>query len=251
MASWERRASGRPLVLGHRGASAICPENSLPAFQRAVSDGADGVELDVICCATGEVMVFHDDDLARLGARPERIADLPYVVLRDLVLTSGAQIPTLQEVLEVCRAPFLVNIELKASGFWGGPLGPLVDRVAAIVDRTAASGRVLVSSFHPRAIFHWQRRSPHVPAGLLFEREGPWLLRHPWAAPLLRPLGVHPEAILCDRDRVARWHRQGHMVNVWTVDDPTALRALADIGVDGVISNDPGRARAVLEGQGQ
>jgi glycerophosphoryl diester phosphodiesterase len=251
MASWERRASGRPLVLGHRGASAVCPENSLPAFQRAVSDGADGVELDVLCCATGEVMVFHDDDLVRLGARPERIAELPYTVLRDLALTSGARIPTLEEVLDVCRAPFLVNIELKAGGFWGGPLAALVDRVAAIVERTAASGRVLVSSFHPRAIFLWQRRAPQVPAGLLFEREGPRLLRRPWAVPLLRPVGVHPEFVLCSKERVGRWHRQRHLVNVWTVDDPVALRALAAMGVDGVITNDPGPARAVLEGRDQ
>jgi glycerophosphoryl diester phosphodiesterase len=250
MASWERRPSGRPLVLGHRGASAICPENSLPAFERAISDGADGVELDVLCCATGEVVVFHDDDLVRLGARRERIADLPYTVLRDVVLTSGARIPTLEEVLEICRAPFLVNIELKASGFWGGPLVSLVERVAAIVERAAASGRVLVSSFHPRAIFHWQRRAPTVPAGLLFEREGPWVLRRPWAVPLLRPRGVHPESVLCNRDRVAGWHRQGHLVNVWTVDDSTALRDLAAMGVDGVITNDPARARAVLDGPG-
>lgn len=235
-------------MLGHRGASAVCPENSLPAFQRAVIDGADGVELDVLCCATGEVMVFHDDDLVRLGARPERIAELPYAVLRDLVLTSGARIPTLEEVLEVCRVPFLVNIELKADGFWGGPLAELVDRVAAIVERTATAGQVLVSSFHPRAIFLWQRRAPQVPAGLLFEREGPRLLRRPWAVPLLRPIGVHPEAVLCDGERVARWHRQGHLVNVWTVDEPAALRALAAMGVDGVITNDPGRALAVLEG---
>jgi glycerophosphoryl diester phosphodiesterase len=234
------------LVLGHRGASAICPENSLEAFARAIADGADGVELDVICCSTGEVMVFHDDDLARLGGRPERIRDLPYSELRDLALASGARIPTLPEALAVCQAPCLVNVELKAAGFWGGPLGALADRVATAIERAGAVERVLVSSFHPRAIAVWQRRSPGVPAGLLFERGGPLILRHPWAVPVLRPLGVHPESVLCDAERVADWHRAGHLVNVWTVDDPATLGALATMGVDGVITNDPAAARAVL-----
>ena len=58
-----RRGAGLPLVLGHRGASARAPENSVEAFERARADGADGVELDVLQCATGEVVVFHDDDL--------------------------------------------------------------------------------------------------------------------------------------------------------------------------------------------
>lgn len=247
MTSWQRGPSTRPLVLGHRGASARCPENSLAAFERAIADGADGVELDVLRCASGEVIVFHDDDLARLGGRPERIADLPYAELRDLTLTSGAHIPTLEEALAVCRPPCLVNIELKASGFWGGPLPALVDGVAAVVERASAETRVLVSSFHPLAVFHWQRRAPAVPAGLLFERDGPLVLRRPWAVPLLRPQGVHPEAVLCTSARVREWHRRGHVVNVWTVDDPDRLRALAAMGVDGVITNDPAAARSALD----
>ncbi|HVR61828.1 MAG TPA: glycerophosphodiester phosphodiesterase [Polyangia bacterium] len=239
--------SGFPLILGHRGSSARCPENSVAAFQRAVADGADGVELDVLCCATGEVVVFHDDDLVRLGGRPERIADLPYASLRDVVLTSGARIPTLEEVLAACPAPLLVNIELKASGVTGGRLPALVDGVAALVQRMDAGARVLVSSFHPRAVFLWQRRAPAIPAALLFEREGPIWLRRQWAIPLLRPLGVHPEAVLCTPARVAAWHQRAHLVNVWTVDEPERLRALAAMGVDGIITNDPKAARTVLD----
>jgi glycerophosphoryl diester phosphodiesterase len=245
---WVRRPAGRPLVLGHRGASAIAAENGVDAFRRAAQDGADGVELDVLCCATGEVVVFHDDDLVRLGNRPERIADLPYAAIREIKLTSGAVIPTLEEAFEACGPRMLVNVELKAAaGFWGGPLAALVDRVAAIVERTGTAPRVLVSSFHPRAIFLWTRRAPHVGAGLLFERESSPAMRGAWAAPLLRPFALHPELALCRRDRVARWHARGYMVNVWTVDDPAALRAASAMGVDGIITNSPARARAILD----
>src|SRR6185503_1271452 len=237
-----------PLLFGHRGASALEPENSLAAFERAARDGADGVELDVLCCATGEVVVFHDDDLARLAGRRERIADLPLRELRAVTLTSGARIPTLEEALAACGPDLRVNVEIKTSGYAGGRLGPLVDGVASILERTGSADRVLVSSFHPRALWLWMRRAPQVPAGLLFEARAARPLRQAWAHRWLRPRALHPEWVLCTPAKVRAWHDQGYLVNVWTVDDPHALHALAAMGVDGIITNDPGRARHILGG---
>src|SRR5258708_37398531 len=89
--TWGGRAAGaRPLVVGHRGASARAPENSVEAFARARADGADGVELDVLRCGTGEVVVFHDDDLARLGGRPDRVDALSLADLRRVGLAGRA-----------------------------------------------------------------------------------------------------------------------------------------------------------------
>lgn len=254
---WQRRdaerphgvgpGGARPLVIAHRGASALEPENSLQAFSRAAKDSADGVELDVLCCASGEVVVFHDDDLARLAGRPDRVADLSLAQLRAVTLTSGARIPTLEEALEACGPTLLVNIELKTVGYGGGPIGPLVERVAAIVDRTRTAERVLVSSFHPRAVWSWMRRSRQVPAGLLFEAQAARPLREAWARHVLHPRALHPEAALCSPDAVARWHRAGYLVNVWTVDDAATLHALAAMGADSVITNDPARTRKILE----
>src|SRR4029453_13086438 len=78
------RADGRPLVLGHRGASADAPENTLAAFRLARAQGADGVELDVRRCATGEVVVIHDGDARRTAGAPLRIAEAPLAALRAL-----------------------------------------------------------------------------------------------------------------------------------------------------------------------
>jgi glycerophosphoryl diester phosphodiesterase len=244
---WPPPDANRPLVIGHRGASALEPENSLAAFARAARDGADGVELDVLCCATGDVVVFHDDDLARLAGRPVRVADRSLAELRAVTLTSGARIPTLEEALEACGPTLLVNIELKTQGYGGGAIGPLVERVAAIVERTRTQARVLVSSFHPRAVWHWMRRSPEVPAGLLFEAEAALPLRAAWAHHVLHPRALHPEAALCTPEKVRRWQRDGYLVNVWTVDDPHTVHALAAMGVDAVITNDPARTRRILE----
>jgi glycerophosphoryl diester phosphodiesterase len=236
------------MVIAHRGASAVETENTAPAFARARIDGADGVELDVMTCGTGEVVVFHDDDLARLAHRPERIADTSFSVLRQARLVSGAAIPTLDEVFEACGPDMLVNVELKIPSAGRAPLAPLVDGVASIIARAGAGvgARVLVSSFNPWAVRLWMRRAPEIPAGLLFERESPLPLRRAWAASLLRPFSLHPELALCSAERVSGWHRRGYMVNVWTVDDPGALAACRRMRVDGVITNDPARSRAAL-----
>jgi len=236
----------RPLVVGHRGASARAPENSVEAFARARADGADGVELDVLCCATGEVIVFHDDDLARLGGRPDRIDTLSLADLRRVRLASGARIPTLEEAFEACGPELLVNVELKAGRAGGARLAALVDGVAQVLGRTGTSVRVLVSSFSPRAVRLWMRRAPAVPAALLFERAEPLPLRRAWAAAWLRPSALNPELVLCTSPRVARWHALGYAVNVWTVDDEAAVRACRDMRVDGLITNDPARTRAMI-----
>ncbi len=240
----------QPLVLGHRGSSALETENTLAAFQRAMSEGADGVELDVQRCATGEVVVFHDDDLDRLAGRPEHIAALPLAALREVRLRGGGEIPTLAEALEACGPAALVNIEIKHDGLRPAGCRALVLAVAAAVARAAAAERVLVSSFSPAAVWLWHRQRPDVPCGLLFERPWPW--HRPWPLrmdrllPVLRPAAVHPENGLCTPEAVVGWRRCGYAVNVWTVDEPGRLAALAAMGVSGIITNQPARARSAL-----
>jgi glycerophosphoryl diester phosphodiesterase len=247
---WGPRPAGAgPLVIGHRGASARAPENSVEAFARARADGADGVELDVLLCASGEVVVFHDDDLERLGGRPERIDALSLSALREVRLSGGARIPTLEEAFEACGADLLVNVELKAGGASAARLAALAAAVAGVLARTASASRVLVSSFSPLAVRSWIRLGRQVPAALLFERAAPLPLRRAWAAAWLRPAALNPEVVLCTPARVARWHARGYAVNAWTVDAEAALRACRDMGVDGVVTNDPARARAILEAQ--
>lgn len=241
-------AARKPLLLAHRGASAIEPENSLLAFRRAAADGADGVELDVLVCATGEVVVFHDDDLARLGDRPDRIARLSLTEIRDVRLVSGATIPTLDEALDACGDDLLVNVELKVSGVTAPGLRRLVEAAAGVLARRGPRvfERVLVSSFHARAIALWRHVAPDVKAGLLFERAASLPLRRRWALRWLRPFSAHPEASLCSPRAVRAWHSRGYRVIAWTVDDVRQLRGLAAMGVDGIITNDPARARRAL-----
>jgi glycerophosphoryl diester phosphodiesterase len=240
----------RPRVFGHRGASAQVTENTLAAFRRAMADGADGVELDVRRCATGEVVVFHDGDLRRLAGRPERIARLPLAALREVQLAGGGEIPTLAEALEACGPGALVNVELKHDGILPGGGLALIRAVAEAVARADAARRVLISSFSPTTLWLWRRLQPDVPCGLLFDAtpgfRRPWPVGTAWLLPLVRPAAAHPESRLCTPAAVSDWQRRGYAVNVWTVDDPVRLRELAALGVSGIITNDPARALSVL-----
>jgi glycerophosphoryl diester phosphodiesterase len=239
-----------PLVFGHRGASALATENTVEAFARAMADGADGVELDVQRCASGEIVVFHDEDLARLAGRSGRIRETPWRLLRKVQLRGGGTIPTLDEVLAALPSPALINIEIKPDRLSLGSCRALVEGVADVVDRAEARDRVLISSFHPGVVWYWQHLRPTVPIGLLVEQSRrfsrPWPSSMAWLAALLRPLALHPEDVLCSPEKVAFWRGQGFALNVWTVDQPQRIAGLAAMGVAGIITNNPAVACSAL-----
>lgn len=243
---WLWRAD-RPRVWAHRGASAHATENTVAAFERAVADGADGVELDVMRCATGEVVVFHDDDLMRLAGRPAQIETLPWSELARVELPGGTRIPTLEDALVAC-GDLRVNVELKSRRPGRG--AALAAGVARAIRAVAADDRVVVSSFDPLALVQLHAVAPHLPCAFLFEHAAARALRSRAVATLVGASAVHPEHVLCTPAYVAAWRAQGFAVNVWTVDDPDRLRALAAAGVDGVIANDPKAAKAALAAAG-
>jgi glycerophosphoryl diester phosphodiesterase len=241
-------AEGRPLVLGHRGASADAPENTLAAFRLALAQGADGVELDAWRCATGEVVVTHDRNARRVSGAELRVPDAPLAALRALEVGAwkgerfrGERIPLLAEVLEALPGA-VVNVELKSQG---RDLR-LADAAARVISRAGAGDRVIVSSFDWRLILAFRLAAPSVPVGLLFDAERRWRLRLWAAVRLLRPSAVHPERVLITPERMRVWAQRGLAVNVWTVDDPAEASGLARMGVAAIVTNVPGRTREAV-----
>jgi glycerophosphoryl diester phosphodiesterase len=232
-------------ILGHRGASADAPENTLPAFELALAQGADGVELDVRLCASGEVVVFHDATLDRLTGRPGRVAETPWSTLRTLEVrttTGVAPIPLLSEVLERLPRKTFINIELKGDAGWFH----LATRVARMLQEGKHEQHVLVSSFQPLCLIALALSAPGVRRGYLLEPKEPFWLEAGVVAPLVGRDAVHPADSQLTLERLRRWHASGREVAVWTVDDPARARLLAEWGVDTVITNRPGVLRAAL-----
>jgi glycerophosphoryl diester phosphodiesterase len=245
---WGRQK--RPLVVAHRGASKEAVENTLPAFRLARKQGADGVELDVMRCGSGEVVVFHDDDLARLGGGTarDRVRAIPWSRLERTDLGGGANIPQLTEVFEELGAGMLINVELKSPPSWAGRLRDdgLAGQVAELIRRHGAEERVLVSSFDPLLLARFRAALPQVATGLLFGADQSRPFSHAWSSPFLQPTALHPEAVLVDAVTARAWRHRGYLIHVWTVDAPDELRCLAALGVDALITNQPAAARQAL-----
>jgi len=238
---WRRAARARPRVWAHRGASALAPENTMAAFELARTAGADGLEFDVRLDGSGRAVVYHDATLERLLGRPERLDALTPGEVAALRV-DGEPVPLLSDVLDAFDLE--LDIEIKSERL--GRAGALVDAVAHALADHRRLERVMVSSFDPAVLVQIHRRVPDLALAFLFHAGQGLALRRGWVGRWIGASLVHPEHTLCTEDRVKAWHTAGLPVNAWTVDDPAELRRLADIGVDGVIANDPGKALAVL-----
>lgn len=236
------------LILGHRGASADFPENTREAFVAAAAQGADGVELDVMRCSSGQLVVCHDEELSRLARKRWVVARTPWWKLQRADVGSAlgfgpARIPLLDEVLDALPAPLLVNVELKCEELDDRGLSVEVGR---LIERRGEGGRVLVSSFNPLCLLRLARGFPQVKRGLLIDPSRHWF-QQAWVwQPLVGRDSVHPHHSQCTAARVEFWHRRGLKVAVWTVDDASLARSLDQMGVDLVITNRPGALRREL-----
>ena len=223
----------RPLIIGHRGAAADAPENTLAAFALALEQGADGIELDVQLCADGVPVIMHDDTVDRTCDGAGRVGDLTLAELQLLTIDGEHPIPTLDDLFATFGRRTLYNVELKALGLDDGGLSAAVARIIAA---HGVGEQVLISSFSPFTVRAAQRAMPAgVPVALLRERRVTRL-----AHALLRAAADHPYYPLVDEALMAWARRRGLRVNVWTVDDPTEARRLIRLGVHGIITNRPG-----------
>ena len=225
-----RRREGRPLRIGHRGAAALAPENTLESIALAVELGCDLVEFDVHAVA-GSLVLAHDRPLAAKGL-PELDDALAYLASTG----AGAQ------------------LDLKSHG--------AEREVAAALRRHALVERTLVSSFRSATLRALHAVEPGLRLGRTYPRDRTGLAQRPFVAPLVKPgllalrralarriggllagaqAGVavlHWEVV--SEAVVTRCSALDAPVLVWTVDDPALLRRLDELGVDGVITNDPG-----------
>ncbi len=251
---------GSPLrVIGHRGASLVAPENTLPGFQHAVDVGADAVELDIHSTRDGEIVVIHDPTLERTTSGEGEIAtqtlreikkvDAGYWFTPDRGRTypfrgQGCTIPTLQEVLDV-TSPLPVIVEIKS------PLvGPILARW---LQKSPDRDRILVGGFNREeteeacAVARWRcAYQTELRSYVLLGKVGLGGLVPPRGSAAMVPERHGVIRIVTPRF-VRRAHRDGLGVFVWTVNEARDMRRLWDWGVDGLLSDAPARARRILD----
>lgn len=238
-----------PLIIAHRGACRQAPENTLAAFRLAAELGADAIELDAKLSADGVVVVHHDLTLDRTTSGSGRLSAWGVGELRKLDAGSrfgaafaGEPVPTLAEVFDAVGHDLLVNVELTN---YENVRDRLPDVVVALMHEKAVAGHVLFSSFNPLALRRVRSLAPEIPRALLVEASGSEFRRSLFRS-ITRFEFYHPEDRLATPEAIDREHRHGRRVNVWTVNDPARMRALAAAGVDGLITDVPDIARQAV-----
>jgi len=264
-------------IIAHRGASAYKPENTIPAFALAIEQGAEGLELDVHLSKDGEVVVAHDLTLERVSNGIGRICDYNLAELKKLDFSKvfsmhshGVQtpssshqpiignpsfdyepctLPTLAEVYalvagsQVSNAPLTINVELKTTQ----ELYPAMpEKLIKLEKEYAMEGRITYSSFNHYSLMAIKQYNKSAQIGILYDlgMVDPWVY-----AEYLQATAIHPHysIIAALPETVHECHKRGIEVNVWTVDDPAAIKYMLSLGVDNLMTNKPDTALQIRQ----
>jgi glycerophosphoryl diester phosphodiesterase len=216
------------LLLGHRGCRGEQTENTFAAFDHALESGCDGFEFDVRLTSDAIPVIWHD---ARL--RGHFLSRLPWNTLRDRCLIAGrlpqrkaVELCKLEDVLARFSHVAWMDIELKVRG--------LEAQIAELVRRYRPQCGFVISSFRKPVLLDLHRVDPTLPLGWIFDRMP---RSQSWRD--LPIEYVKPNAKLVTAARVQEFHEAGKKVLTWTVNHPSAMRRLAEAGVDGMIGDDP------------
>jgi glycerophosphoryl diester phosphodiesterase len=239
-----------PPVIGHRGAAAHAPENTLAGFRAAQALGCTWVEFDVRLTGDGALAVCHDDRLDRTTNGKGRISKLPLAAIGTFdagqwfgTRFAGERVPALDAVLLLCAELGLgVNVEIKAERGRGRATAAAL---AACLDRLAASPAILISSFLPDAVAEAARLMPTIPRGMLWRR-----LPRGWRAEAaaLGCATIHLGEADLTEAAVAAVSAGGYPVLSYTVNDPDRARQLFGWGVASVFSDTPDIIAAATAG---
>jgi len=235
--------SKKSAVFAHRGARRVAPENTLLAFERALAMGVAGIEFDVHRSADGRLVVIHDFSVEKTTDGRGFVAQMSADALRRLDAGShfdaafaGAQIPFLEEVLDLVGDRCRLNIEIKSMDPYANDAS--ADVAAVIRDRNLYD-QVIVSSFNPITLIKMRHLDPKIALGMLYDATMPAFLRAVWAGAPICPEAQHPHHALIDAGFMAWARALPAAVNTWTVNDVEEARRLAALGVDVIMTDLP------------
>lgn len=230
------------VIIAHRGAAGLAPENTMEAIHRAIEDHADWVEIDVQESKDGEVVVIHDSDFMKISNVPTKVWDGTLSELRQIDIGSwfdpkfaSERIPTLEEVLLAAKGKAKVLIELK----YYGHDEQLEQRVIDIVEKTGMSQNVALMSLSPEGVKKVRALRPELETGILLSK----------AIGNISKMDVDFLAInmgMMKTNFVRRAHKVGKKVYIWTANDPVSMTSMISLGVDGVITDEPAMCNKVL-----
>lgn len=242
----------RTLIIGHRGASGEAPENTLAAFQLALQQGCDGIELDIHLTKDGQLAVIHDENIKRTTNGEGLIGEMTSAEMKKYDAGSwfsskykGEKIPLLEEVFELVPKEILINIEVKnIPSFYEGIEEKLLD-VLKCYDRV---DQVLVSSFDHQCLYRIKKQNSNIKIGLLYFEN---VVDHVGFAKLfgLPVESLNPDQRALRAEDVRKAIENGLKVYTWTCNSEENMKRMIDNGVSGIITNYPARLKSLIEGK--
>ncbi len=236
------------LILGHRGVPGEAPENTLASFRLARQQGADGIELDIRQCKSGELVVMHDARLNRTTSGRGFVRAKTLQQLKTLRITGGndqERIPTLEEVFREFIGDLVLNVEIKG---YPRKADGLEKKLIALIRRYNAVNRVIVSSFNPIPLRRIRKLDPEIATAFLVDRN--FFIRRTEKA-IMKLAGIHAihlEASLATLPFVTRLREQGLHVLLWGDIPFNRIPELKAMPLDGIITDFPKQVRQMLEG---
>jgi glycerophosphoryl diester phosphodiesterase len=246
MSSQEKESTSRPLVIAHRGASGHEPENTLRAFELAIRQGAQMIELDLHLSKDRRVVVIHDDNLSRTTNRSGKIAKKTLVEIREADAGKGERVPTLEETIETARGRAELYLEIKDAGAGA--------ETVRVVRDLGFTDHALIASFDLKLMRELRDEVNDIRLGLIVgvPTLNPFSLSResiPWG--LARRLNfdvLSIESVLCQAMLLDRVKRDGRKLYVWTANDEKAFERITARDVDGIVTNYPDRLVKYLAG---
>ena len=218
------------LNIGHRGAKGHVAENTLVSIKKAIDLGADGIEIDVFKCLSGEIVVFHDKSLDKLTNGTGLIEEKTLEELKELrVLDTKEQIPTLLEVIQSIDEGIFLNIELKGRNTAEGSL-ELVKR------HVANSDNILFSSFNWDELKDLRKLDNQIKIALV-TREDPVLAINP--ALSINAIAINPSFKNLNKKNTSEIYKAGLKIYTWTVNEKSQINRMIKLGVHGIITDFP------------
>ena len=230
-----------PLIIAHRGDVTNAPENTIPAFKKALDLGADGIELDVRLTKDEKLVVFHDRRLERTSNGSGPVNHYTQTEVRALDAGSwfgpeftGERPPTLDEVFESLPADFLINVEMKVI-MKGMRL--IAHKVAEVVRRHARWDSTLVASFNPISLWELRKIEPKITRGYIWSRRHPFPIRSRIFSPLVQADWYDPANDSYNPKLHRRFQTRGARVLTWDLDFDRDMQKMADARLEAVVTD--------------
>jgi len=223
-------------IYGHRGAAGLVAENTLESISKALEHEVDGIEIDVHCCKTGELIVIHDETLDRTTNGKGYIEEYSLQELQNIKTLAGFAIPTLEEVLQLIDARCELNVELKGKG----TALPSLTLLEKYINATSWEyDHFVISSFDHPQLFEVKKATSKFKIGVLTEENITMALP---VAKELEAYAIHPPITSLTAETVEAAHTNAHKVYVWTVNEKKQMLQSKKWNVDTIITDFPNLA---------